>query len=81
MTLTSSGFIESAWRWSSTKQGFAPTDSDRRGAILLAYYAVFHRLAEICAEEIAGNRAENVTTSQAWNEYYRSLDHSTVRQA
>ena len=78
---TSRGFIESARRLNSTNQGIAPTPSDRRGAIVLAYYAVFHRLAELCAEELAGIRAENVKGSRAWNEYYRSLDHSTVRQS
>ena len=71
--------MESAWRLNSTSQGIAATQFDRRGAIVLAYYAVFHRLAELCAEELAGNRAENVKSSCAWNEYYRSLDHSTIR--
>ena len=77
----SQGFIDSASRWSTAKQGFVPTVADCRGAIVLAYYAVFHRLAEICADELVGNRADNVNTSRAWNEYYRSLDHSRVRVA
>ena len=77
----SQGFIDSARRWSTPEQGFVPTVADSRGAIVLAYYAVFHRLAEICAEELVGNRTDHVKTSRAWNEYYRSLDHSRVRVA
>ena len=73
--------MQSARRLTSTNQGYVPTVADCRGAIVLAYYAVFHRLAEYCAEELAGSRSENVRSSRAWNEYYRSLDHTTVRQA
>ena len=58
-----------------------PKVADSRGAIVLAYYAVFHRLDEICAEELVGNRTDHVKTRRAWNEYYRSLDHSRVRVA
>ena len=74
-------FMDSARRLISKDLGYVPTVGNRRGAIVLAYYAVFHRLAELCAEEIVGSRSDNVKSSQAWNEYYRSLEHSTVRQA
>lgn len=45
----SQGFTDSACRWITPKQGFVPTVADCRGVIVLAYYAVFHRLAGICA--------------------------------
>ena len=37
--------------------------ADCRGAIVLAYNAVFHRLAKYCAEELAGSRPENASLS------------------
>ena len=78
---TSRGFMDSAWRWGTKSQGFTPTVFDLRGAIVMAYYAVFHRLAEVCADELVGDRADHVRTGRAWNAYYRSLDHKLVRQA
>ena len=71
----------SAWRLVSEKHGFFPTVFDLRGAIVFAYYAVFHRLAELCSEELVGDREKYVRSSRAWNEYYRSLSHSNVIQA
>lgn len=81
MSDSSEEFMETARLLSSTNHGFVPSVGNRRGAIVMAYYAVFHRLAEICAEELAGNRADNVKSSRAWNEYYRCLDHTTIRRA
>lgn len=78
---TSRGFMDSAWRLISTKQGLVPTVFDLRGAVVFAYYAVFHRLAELCSEELVGEREKYVRSSRAWNEYYRSLSHSDVSQA
>lgn len=81
MTYTSEILIKSAKRWCSTDFGFPPTLGDLRGSTVLAYYAVFHRVAEICAEKIVGLRAENVQDSRAFNEFYRSLKHTTIREA
>ncbi|HEY1453693.1 MAG TPA: hypothetical protein VGF57_09550 [Roseiarcus sp.] len=51
----------------------------RRRAVSTAYYAVFHALAELCANELLG-----VEASRRSNEYvriYRSLDHGTLKTA
>lgn len=73
--------MDSAERWSSTELGFTPTVGDLRGSIVQAYYAVFHRLAEVCAERIVGERSKYVHDSRAWNQFYRSLRHDIVRAA
>ncbi len=51
----------------------------RRRAVSTAYYAVFHALAELCADELLGSE-----TGKRSNEYiriYRSLDHGTLKTA
>lgn len=51
----------------------------RRRAVSTAYYALFHALAELCAQELLGSG-----TSKRSNEYvriYRSLDHGTLKNA
>lgn len=78
---TSRGLLESARRWCSNEHGFKPTVFDLRGSISLSYYAVFHGLAELCAEELVGKRTEKARTSKAWNEYYRTLTHETIHKA
>ena len=74
-------FIHSAERWCSTNLGFTPTVGDLRGSVVLAYCAVFHRSAEICAEKLIGQRGEHAQSSSAWNEFYRYLSHDTIRRA
>lgn len=59
------------------KSGRSPTL--RRRAVSTAYYALFHALAELCAQELLGS-----DTSKRSNEYvrvYRSLDHGTLKKA
>ena len=51
----------------------------RRRAVSTAYYALFHALAELCAQELLGSEI-----SRRSNEYirvYRSLDHGTLKKA
>lgn len=74
-------FIRSAERWCSTNLGFTPTVGDLRGSVVLAYYAVFHRSAEVCAEKLIGRRGEHAQSSSAWNEFYRYLSHDNIRRA
>lgn len=73
--------MQAAERWCSKSLGFSPEIGDLRGSVVQSYYAVFHRAAEICAETLVGSRADNVRSSSAWNEFYRSLRHETVRDA
>ena len=53
-----------------------PKQISLRRAISTAYYAVFHALAALCAEELVGR-------SKSWELFtpiYRSLDHSVARR-
>jgi hypothetical protein len=48
-----------------------------RRAVSTAYYAVFHALARMCADElIGGSNAKR----QAWGRVYRALEHKAAKQ-
>lgn len=53
-----------------------PKESTLRRAVSTAYYAVFHALAFLCADELVGyNRPW-----EAFTPIYRTLDHSAARK-
>jgi hypothetical protein len=51
----------------------------RRRAVSTAYYAVFHALAELCANELLGS--ETGKRSTEYVRVYRSLEHGTLKTA
>lgn len=51
------------------------THVGRNRAVSSAYYAVFHRLAQLCASELAGLRP----SKDAYRHIYRSLDHGVAK--
>ena len=56
-----------------------PPEANLRRAVSTAYYALFHSLAECCADTIAGRRRAN-RSSNAWLRVYRALDHGTAKR-
>ena len=51
----------------------------KRRAVSTAYYAMFHTLAELCADELLG--AGSDTRSEEYIRVYRSLEHGTLKTA
>jgi hypothetical protein len=51
----------------------------RRRAVSTAYYAVFHALAKLCADELLG--APSDRRSEEYIRVYRSLEHGTLKAA
>jgi uncharacterized protein (UPF0332 family) len=49
-----------------------------RRAVSDAYYAVFHRLAMLCADQLVGTI--NQRNGDAWRSIYRSLDHGQAKR-
>ena len=49
-----------------------------RRATSTAYYALFHCLAESCANMLVGNDAADRNRPE-WNQAYRALEHGTLR--
>lgn len=55
-----------------------PSQANLRRAVSTAYYAIFHRLAECCAEMLVGNPTTNLTRD-VWSHAYRGLEHGTAK--
>lgn len=55
-----------------------PLESDLRRAVSTAYYALFHGLAECCADELF-NR--NMRGRPGWVRIYRALNHRRAEEA
>jgi len=51
----------------------------KRRAVSTAYYAVFHALAELCADELLG--ASTDARSDEYVRVYRGLEHGTLKNA
>jgi uncharacterized protein (UPF0332 family) len=51
----------------------------KRRAVSTAYYAVFHALAKLCADELLGNSID--LRSEEYVRVYRSLEHGTLKTA
>ena len=55
-----------------------PNNTHLRRATSAAYYAMFHCLAETCANLLAGEYPRDVSQS-AWIQIYRALEHGVVK--
>ena len=55
-----------------------PLETNLRRAVSTAYYALFHCLAECCADMIVGGSGANRNRA-AWLRVYRGLQHRTAR--
>jgi uncharacterized protein (UPF0332 family) len=51
----------------------------KRRAVSTAYYAVFHTLAKLCADELLGAGSDR--RSEEYIRVYRSLEHGTLKTA
>lgn len=59
------------------RTGRRPRDAFMRRAVSTAYYALFHALSRMCAEELVGADRR----AAAWQRVYRALDHRTAKTA
>ena len=55
-----------------------PREANLRRAVSTAYYAMFHCLAESCANLLVGGQGSE-RSQHAWNQAYRALDHRHAR--
>ncbi|MFS8039097.1 hypothetical protein ACI7BZ_19420 [Xanthobacter sp. AM11] len=76
MTIKPDHLIELARTVASASPSRRPRQTNLRRAISDAYYAVFHHLARIVADELIGS---SYRTSKAYVLAYRSLDHGLAR--
>lgn len=56
-----------------------PLETNLRRAISTAYYALFHYLAECCADTLAGGPGAR-RSRDAWRRVYRAVQHGRARE-
>lgn len=56
-----------------------PRQTDLCQAVSAAYYAMFHTLAQCCADLLAGSTPA-ARNNPAWRQTYRALEHGLARQ-
>ena len=56
-----------------------PRQTDLCRAVSAAYYALFHALAQSCADLLAGSTPVN-RTRPGWRQTYRALEHGLARR-
>jgi hypothetical protein len=49
-----------------------------RRAVSTAYYAMFHALCRLCADQLVGGKHEK---TPAWQRVYRAIEHKTAKNA
>ncbi len=55
-----------------------PRQANLRRAISTAYYALFHSIANCCADMLAGSTRAN-RSQRAWRQTYRALEHGHAK--
>ncbi|KAA5601852.1 hypothetical protein [Blastochloris sulfoviridis] len=76
--MISSDLVEVAWLLARHPSKGKLKQAHTRRAISTAYYALFHALATLCANELVG---AGKSKSLAWARTYRALEHSFVKSA
>jgi hypothetical protein len=60
----------------SRRTGRRPREAFMRRAVSTAYYAMFHALARLCADQLVGGTHAKTA---AWARVYRALDHKPAK--
>lgn len=63
-----------------TQGGHRVREANLRRAISTAYYAMFHALAQCCADTMVGGSGAD-RTAATWRRVYRALDHKQAKGA
>ena len=58
--------------------GYRPSGAALRRAVSATYYALFHAVCALCADELLGKGS---TTRRAWAQVYRAVDHGPAEKA
>lgn len=74
-----SDFIATARDLAQSSARGRPRETNLRRAVSTTYYAMFHCLAQNCADLLVGGPGSN-RSEPAWRQAYRALQHGTARQ-
>ena len=76
--MTALDFIASARLLAGASGPGRPLEANLRRAISTAYYALFHCLAQCCADMVVGGPGA-ARDQDAWRQVYRALQHGAAR--
>ena len=73
--------IETAKNFASTREHRMPNEIELRFAARTAYFAVHHRVCEMCTTELVGDVSEDDPLYPAWHKVYMSVNDGVLRNA
>lgn len=71
--------ISTARELAGVPGGLPPSQASLRRAVSTAYYALFHCMAENCADMLVGEPGSG-RSRPAWRQAYRALQHGTAKR-
>ncbi len=77
--VTQSDLIAAARLLAGAPGDLTPSQASLRRAVSTAYYALFHCMAENCADMLVGEPSTG-GSRPAWRQAYRALQHGTAKQ-
>ena len=80
-TRRSAGFLATAKALSAHDGQHEPSEDALRTAASRAYSAVFHKLSEVIADDLAGAGGDPEKSDHAWREFYRMPEHGKTANA
>ena len=80
-TRRSAGFLATAKALSAHDERHEPSEDALRTAASRAYSAVFHKLSEVIADDLAGAEGDPEKSEHAWREFYRMPEHGKTATA
>ena len=79
MVLSQNDLLATARQLAGAPSGTSPSQASLRRAVSTTYYALFHCMAENCADMLVGGPGSGQSRS-AWHQAYRALEHGRAKQ-
>ena len=79
MVVSQNDLLAAARQLAGAPSGTSPSQASLRRAVSTTYYALFHCLAENCADMLVGVSGSG-QSRPAWHQAYRALEHGRAKQ-
>ena len=79
MVVNQNDLLSAARQLAGEFSGIPPSQASLRRAVSTTYYALFHCMAENCADMLVGEPGSG-SSRPAWTQVYRALEHRRAKQ-
>ena len=79
MVVNQNDLLSAARQLAGGSSGIPPSQATLRRAVSTTYYALFHCMAENCADMLVGDPSSG-RSEPAWQQAYRALEHGRAKQ-